>query len=92
MVRMTVKPETALVRPFVVCAVLRGIEFDSVRYNSFIDLQVRMCVCVCVCVRVLKCVCSAHSTGVLCLPPQLDFAGRQLASNVVRSVGLCLPC
>ncbi|KAI3431573.1 hypothetical protein D9Q98_004623 [Chlorella vulgaris] len=38
-VRMTVKPETALVRPFVVCAVLRGIDFDSVRYNSFIDLQ-----------------------------------------------------
>lgn len=37
--RMVVKPETALVRPFVVCAILRGIKFDSVRYNSFIDLQ-----------------------------------------------------
>lgn len=37
--RMTMKPETALVRPFVVCAVLRGIQFDPVRYNSFIDLQ-----------------------------------------------------
>jgi len=37
--RMTVKPETALVRPFVVCAVLRGVTFDKVRYNSFIDLQ-----------------------------------------------------
>jgi hypothetical protein len=38
--RMVVKPETALVRPFVVCAVLRGVTFDPVRYNSFIDLQV----------------------------------------------------
>jgi len=37
--RMIVRPETALVRPFVVCAILRGITFDPVRYNSFIDLQ-----------------------------------------------------
>lgn len=54
--RMTVKPETALVRPFVVCAVLRGIDFDSVRYNSFIDLQVRMCVCVSLCACTEVCV------------------------------------
>ena len=38
--RMTVRAETALVRPFVVCAVLRGVRFDPLRYNSFIDLQV----------------------------------------------------
>eukprot|EP00958_Prasinococcus_capsulatus_P023656 scaffold3581_cov417-Prasinococcus_capsulatus_cf.AAC.17 len=37
--RMTVKPETALIRPFVVCAVLRGCTFDKTRYDSFIDLQ-----------------------------------------------------
>ncbi|PNW74324.1 hypothetical protein CHLRE_13g603900v5 [Chlamydomonas reinhardtii] len=37
--QMTVKPETSLVRPFVVCAVLRGVAFDAARYNSFIDLQ-----------------------------------------------------
>ena len=37
---MIVRPETALVRPFIVCAVLRGITFDQQRYNSFIDLQV----------------------------------------------------
>lgn len=37
--RMIVKPETALVRPFVVCAILRGCTFDAARYNSFIDLQ-----------------------------------------------------
>mmetsp|Transcript_40339 Transcript_40339/g.48887 ORF Transcript_40339/g.48887 Transcript_40339/m.48887 type:complete len:598 (-) Transcript_40339:268-2061(-) len=37
--RMVVKPETMLVRPFVVCAVLRGVKFDQARYNSFIDLQ-----------------------------------------------------
>lgn len=39
MLQMTVKPETALVRPFVVCAVLRGVKFDATRYASFIDLQ-----------------------------------------------------
>ncbi|XP_076917351.1 phenylalanine--tRNA ligase beta subunit, cytoplasmic-like [Bidens hawaiensis] len=39
MLKMHVKPETAVIRPFVVCAVLRGITFDEARYNSFIDLQ-----------------------------------------------------
>ncbi|BBN19081.1 phenylalanyl-tRNA synthetase beta chain [Marchantia polymorpha subsp. ruderalis] len=39
MLKMTVKPETSLIRPFVVCAVLRGITFTQARYNSFIDLQ-----------------------------------------------------
>jgi phenylalanyl-tRNA synthetase beta chain len=39
MLQMTVRPETAMVRPFVVCAVLRGVRFDPARYNSFIDLQ-----------------------------------------------------
>lgn len=37
--KMTVRPETALVRPFVVCAILRGVQFDPIRYASFIDLQ-----------------------------------------------------
>ena len=37
--RLTVKPETALVRPFVVAAILRGVTFDATRYASFIDLQ-----------------------------------------------------
>lgn len=37
--KMTQKPETMLVRPFVVCAVLRGVKFDKARYDSFIDLQ-----------------------------------------------------
>ncbi|KAG4942748.1 hypothetical protein JHK82_046938 [Glycine max] len=37
--KMHVKPETSLIRPYVVCAVLRGITFDKVRYSSFIDLQ-----------------------------------------------------
>ena len=40
MVQMLVKPETALVRPFVVCAILRGCVLNPSRYNSFIDLQV----------------------------------------------------
>ncbi|BDA44356.1 Phenylalanine-tRNA ligase beta subunit [Coccomyxa sp. Obi] len=39
MQRLVVKPETALVRPFVVAAILRGVKFDAQRYNSFIDLQ-----------------------------------------------------
>lgn len=39
LVKMQVKAETALIRPFVVCAILRGITFDEARYNSFIDLQ-----------------------------------------------------
>lgn len=39
MLKMLVKPETSWIRPFVVCAVLRGITFDEARYNSFIDLQ-----------------------------------------------------
>lgn len=36
---LQVSPETAQVRPYVVCAILRGIEFDQARYQSFIDLQ-----------------------------------------------------
>ena len=39
-VQMIVKPETMLVRPFVVCAILRGVTLNKARYDSFIDLQV----------------------------------------------------
>nr|XP_025616736.1 phenylalanine--tRNA ligase beta subunit, cytoplasmic isoform X1 [Arachis hypogaea] len=39
MLKMHVKPETSQIRPYIVCAVLRGITFDKARYNSFIDLQ-----------------------------------------------------
>ncbi|CAJ1975858.1 unnamed protein product [Sphenostylis stenocarpa] len=39
MLKMHVKPETCLIRPFVVCAILRDVTFDRARYNSFIDLQ-----------------------------------------------------
>ncbi|XP_057474168.1 phenylalanine--tRNA ligase beta subunit, cytoplasmic-like [Actinidia eriantha] len=42
MLKMHVKPETSLIRPYVVCAVLRGITFDEEKYNSFIDLQDRL--------------------------------------------------
>ncbi|KAK9715684.1 hypothetical protein RND81_06G182400 [Saponaria officinalis] len=42
MLKMHVKPETSSVRPFVVCAVLRGVNFNEARYNSFIDLQDRL--------------------------------------------------
>ncbi|KAH6836025.1 tRNA synthetase beta subunit family protein [Perilla frutescens var. hirtella] len=42
MLRMHVKPETSQIRPYVVCAVLRGVTFDEARYNSFIELQDRL--------------------------------------------------
>ncbi|KAJ2665972.1 phenylalanine--tRNA ligase subunit beta [Coemansia sp. RSA 1199] len=37
--RITVSPECAQVRPFVVGAVLRGVTLNAERYQSFIDLQ-----------------------------------------------------
>lgn len=36
---MYVEPSTASIRPYVVCAVLRNIQFDKCRYKNFIDLQ-----------------------------------------------------
>lgn len=39
--QLVVRPETALIRPYVVAAVLRGVTLDATRYNSFIDLQVK---------------------------------------------------
>nr|XP_016448061.1 PREDICTED: phenylalanine--tRNA ligase beta subunit, cytoplasmic-like isoform X1 [Nicotiana tabacum] len=39
MLEMHVGKETSKIRPYVVCAVLRGVTFDEARYNSFIDLQ-----------------------------------------------------
>ena len=42
MERLVVKPETALVRPFVVAAVLRGVCLDAARYASLIDLQEKL--------------------------------------------------
>ncbi|CAA2996312.1 Probable phenylalanine--tRNA ligase beta subunit [Olea europaea subsp. europaea] len=35
-------PRTLKIRPYVVCAILRGVSFDEARYNSFIDLQDRL--------------------------------------------------
>jgi len=40
--RMTVHPEVAEVRPYVVCAVLRNVSLTTAAYNSLIDLQDRM--------------------------------------------------
>jgi len=36
---MTIHPSTRQIRPFVVCATLRGISFTKERYDSFIELQ-----------------------------------------------------
>ncbi|CAA2998832.1 phenylalanine--tRNA ligase beta subunit, cytoplasmic [Olea europaea subsp. europaea] len=40
--KMHVKPETSKIRPYIVCAILKGVSFDELRYNSFIDLQDRL--------------------------------------------------
>ncbi|CAN0194306.1 unnamed protein product [Ascophyllum nodosum] len=37
--QMTVGPGAAKIRPYVVCAVLRGVSFNSKNYKSFMDLQ-----------------------------------------------------
>lgn len=39
---ITVEPSVASVRPFVVCAILRGVKFDNKKYKSFIDLQEKL--------------------------------------------------
>lgn len=39
---MHVESSTNQIRPYVVCAVLRGITFDKRRYKSFIDLQEKL--------------------------------------------------
>ncbi|TYK28376.1 putative phenylalanine--tRNA ligase beta subunit isoform X2 [Cucumis melo var. makuwa] len=40
--KMHVKPETSMIRPFIVCAVLRDMTFDEAIYDSFIDLQEKL--------------------------------------------------
>lgn len=37
--QVTVKAATAEIRPYIVCAVLRGVSFTARSYKSFIDLQ-----------------------------------------------------
>ncbi len=44
---MYVEPATSQIRPFVVCAVLRGVSFDKKRYKSFIDLQEKLHLNIC---------------------------------------------
>lgn len=39
---MLVENSTEQIRPFVVCAVLRGVTFDKKKYKSFIDLQEKL--------------------------------------------------
>lgn len=39
---MTVSPETAAIRPYIVCAVLRGVSLTPAAYNSLIELQDRL--------------------------------------------------
>ncbi|KAJ1675675.1 phenylalanine--tRNA ligase subunit beta [Spiromyces aspiralis] len=40
--RMIVHPDTAKVRPYIVCAILRGVRFTPSIYQSFIDLQEKL--------------------------------------------------
>lgn len=39
MLQIIVSKETRQIRPYVVCAILRGVSFNRTNYNSFIDLQ-----------------------------------------------------
>eukprot|EP01036_Dinobryon_divergens_P027529 gene27529-36323_t len=41
-VTVTVETSTYPIRPFVACAILRGLKFDIRRYKSFIDLQEKL--------------------------------------------------
>lgn len=41
--RMTVGPGAVKIRPYVVCAVLRGVTFNAKSYKSFMDLQAGVC-------------------------------------------------
>eukprot|EP00596_Hydrurales_sp_CCMP1899_P008384 CAMPEP_0119034288 /NCGR_PEP_ID=MMETSP1177-20130426/1285_1 /TAXON_ID=2985 /ORGANISM="Ochromonas sp, Strain CCMP1899" /LENGTH=633 /DNA_ID=CAMNT_0006991615 /DNA_START=82 /DNA_END=1980 /DNA_ORIENTATION=+ len=40
--QITVEASTSPIRPYVVCAVLRGLKFDARNYKSFIDLQEKL--------------------------------------------------
>ena len=40
--KMIVEASTDVIRPYIVCAVLRGVKFDKKRYKSFIDLQEKL--------------------------------------------------
>ncbi|CAN0350370.1 unnamed protein product, partial [Discosporangium mesarthrocarpum] len=40
--RMVVKAATSIIRPYVVCAVLRGVSLDEKSYASFMDLQEKL--------------------------------------------------
>jgi phenylalanyl-tRNA synthetase beta chain len=42
MLKMSVAPQTGLIRPHVVCAVLRGVSLDQARFDSFIKLQEKL--------------------------------------------------
>ncbi|KAK8951278.1 putative phenylalanine--tRNA ligase beta subunit [Platanthera zijinensis] len=37
--QINVSKETSQIRPYVVCAILKGVSFNGANYNSFIDLQ-----------------------------------------------------
>lgn len=45
--KMVCKASTAAIRPFVACAVLRGVTFDKRKYKSFIDLQDKLHMNIC---------------------------------------------
>ena len=84
---MVVKPETALVRPFVVCAVLRGVRFDSGRYNSFIDLQDKLHQNLCR-QRSLVAI-GTHDMARILVSPVLDGAGSVVVVFVACNVRVC---
>ncbi|KAA3459716.1 phenylalanine--tRNA ligase beta subunit, cytoplasmic-like [Gossypium australe] len=88
MLKIHVKKETSLIRPFVVCAVLRGITFDEASYNSFIDLQDKLHQNICR-KRTLVAI-GTHDLDTLQGPFSYEFASTEL-SIVYCQVGNALP-
>lgn len=71
MQKLIIKPETALVRPFAVAAVLRGVKFDAARYKSFIELQDKLHQNLCRCVYTFIAAAGFSCCGALCTQPPL---------------------
>ena len=87
--QLTIKPETALVRPFAVAAVLRGINFDSARYSSFIDLQDKLHQNLCR-QRSLVAI-GTHDLATLkvCLPANIVYL---MSGSCLHIINIRLPC
>ena len=86
MERLLIRPETALVRPFAVAAILRGVAFDPVRFASFIDLQDKLHQNLCRQRSLVAIGTHDLSTLQVCIPAFLTFVA------CTRDVWACMNC